>query len=182
MIVRAIHHFHAAREATLASLASAEYASLLEAQHPFFAEVTVVSLRVTPARIERCLRYRAQPFIARLGPFSPDPAWFVWTEHSTLERESGRLTFDNVPVVASVRDAFLCRGSMQFDERRAPGGTTSTVREARFQLGFHVPAAYRPLARLALGLVRRQLAHSLDEEARLLAGWLGDAAGLRLSA
>ncbi|MET0343381.1 MAG: hypothetical protein ABW252_20390 [Polyangiales bacterium] len=182
MIVRRSHRFEASRDATLASLASADYAALLAARHPFFAEVTVLSLRESATRVERRLRYRARPFIARLGPFSPDPAWFVWVEHSTLDRETGLLSFANVPVLESVRDAFTCRGSMHFDEQRGPTGAPTTVREARFELGFCVPSAYRPLARLALGLVQRQLAHSLDDEARLLSTWLGVTPGLRLSA
>jgi hypothetical protein len=164
------HEFAAPLDATLGSLASADYAEQLAAEHPFFAEVSVLSLRITSAYVERKLRYRARPFIAKLGPFSPAPDWFVWIEHSRLDRARACLTFDNVPVLERVRRTFHCRGSMQFDVSPDGFGTT---REARFDLGFQVPALYRPLSELALSMVRRQLAHTLDAEAGLLNRWLG---------
>ena len=167
------HCLAASLDDTLAALASAEYARLLAARHPFFAEVEVLSLRVTPSVVERRLRYRARPFIARLGPFSPAPDWFVWTEHSRLDRKLATLVFENVPVLESVRRTFACSGSMRFFA--APEGA-GTIRDSCFDLAFHVPTIYRPLSELALALVRRQLAHTLDTEARLLARWVNPGA------
>lgn len=184
MSLRLRHRIPASLDHTLAALASTDYARVLGTRHPFFAEVSVLSMHVSPTHVERRLRYRARPFIARLGPFSPAPDWFVWVEHSRLDRERACLTFENVPVLESVRRTFACRGSMQF--RPAPDGE-STIRESCFELGFQVPAIYRPLSEIALALVRRQLAHTLDDEALLLARWLEEAdgvstTGLRLTA
>ena len=164
------HHIPASLADTLTALASAEYARQLADRHPFFEEVDVLSLHVTPTHVERRVRYRARPFIARLGPFSPSAEWFVWIEHSVLDREHAQLVFENVPVLDSVRRTFVCRGSMQF--AAAPDGA-GTLRDSCFELALLVSAYYRPLSELALALVRRQLAHALDTEARLLASWLG---------
>jgi hypothetical protein len=172
LVVPRSHRFAAPVDAVLAALSSEAYAAALTAHHPFFAEVEVLALHASERRITRRVRYRARPFIARLGPFSPAPEWFAWTEEAVLDRERAVLTFENVPLLQSVRDRFENRGSMCFRRVLDASGRAFTQRDARFEIAFRVGAAYRPLADLALSLVARQLESALDDEARLLAGWL----------
>lgn len=166
------HRFHAPLESVLGALASSEYAAHLALQHSFFAEIRVLARREQAGVVERSVRYRAQPFISRLGIFSLPPSWFVWVEQSRFDLARGLLTFENVPEVESVRGKLTNRGSMQFHSQRDANGALVTLREARFEIAFQVPALYRPLADLGLSMVKRQLESSLDEEARLLSGWL----------
>lgn len=181
--VRVCHSFDAPRDAVLDALASASYAHELAAAHSFFEAIDVLAIAERAGLVERTLRYRARPFLRRLGMLSLPPSWFVWVEHATLDRARGLLTFENVPELASVRAKVVQRGTMEFHAEHTADGTLATVREAVFEVGFDVAAAYRPLAELALSMVCRQLESALDEEARLLAAWLGRAGhALRLSA
>ncbi|MDB4990957.1 MAG: hypothetical protein JWN04_6135 [Myxococcaceae bacterium] len=166
------HQFDAPLESVLGTLSSADYASHLAQSHSFFADVRVLSLSHSPGLIERSVRYRARPFITRLGVFSLPASWFVWVEQSRIDLRSGLLTFENVPEVESVRDKLINRGSMQFRTACDADGKPVTVRQASFEVAFQVPQLYRSLAALALTMVRRQLESSLDEEARLLRAWL----------
>jgi len=177
------HRFDAPLEAVLETLVGAEYPRFLAANHSFFAAIEPLALETSPTHVARSLRYRARPFITRLGVFSLPASWFVWVEQSRLDLARARLTFDNVPEVESVRDKVVNRGVMQFRTQRGESGRFYTVRESRFELALEVAPLYRPLADAALGMVARQLGSSLDEEARLLARWLaaGDDA-LALSA
>ncbi len=161
------HRFHAPPARVVATLASPEYARHLARAHSFFAQIEPLSQRDEDGGWQRRVHYRARPFIARLGVFSLPAEWFAWEERSRYACASGQLTFDNVPLLASVRDKVVNRGVMQFHDDA--GGT---LREARFEIDFHVPAMYRPLKDMALAMVRRQLVASLDEEASLLADWL----------
>lgn len=172
LVVRRSHRFAAPVDAVLAALSSEAYAATLTAHHPFFAEVEVLALHASERKIVRRVRYRARPFIARLGPFSPAPEWFAWTEEAVLDRERAVLTFENVPLLESVRARFENRGSMWFRLMVDASGRAFTQRDARFEVAFRVGAGYRPLADLALSMVARQLESALDDEARLLAGWL----------
>jgi hypothetical protein len=160
------HRFEAPLAAVVEALACPRYAAHLAASHSFFAQIELISHQEGELGWQRRVHYRARPFIARLGLFSLPAEWFAWEEHSVYER--GSLRFENVPLLASVRDKVVNRGAMQFREHGC-----GTLREARFEIDFRVPAMYRPLKELALGMVRRQLVASLDEEASLLAGWLG---------
>jgi hypothetical protein len=118
------------------------------------------------------VRYRARPFIARLGVFSLPAAWFVWVEQSSFDRSAGVLRFENVPELTSVRTKVINRGTMSFHAERRADGSWLTTRDADFEIDLCVGAMYRPLAELALSMIRRQLESSLDEEARLLTAWL----------
>jgi hypothetical protein len=170
--LRLSHRFFAPMDAVVSALASAEYAAHLAAQHSFFADIRVLSLRESADAVERELRYRARPFITRLGVFSLPASWFVWVEQSRFDLRRGLLTFENVPEVESVRGKLINRGTMQFRTQLDEAGRVLTTRESCFELAFQVPAVYRPLAELGLTMVARQLESSLDEEARLLSGWL----------
>jgi hypothetical protein len=162
-----VHHFDAPRAAVIEALACPHYAAHLAASHSFFTHIEPVSRVDAEAGWERRVRYRARPFIARLGMFSLPAEWFAWEECSRYEHATGLLTFENLPLLASVRDKVINRGAMEFREHGH-----GTVREARFELDFRVAAMYRPLKELALGMVRRQLVAALDEEADLLTRWL----------
>lgn len=181
MDIQCTHRFEAPLASILATLADTTYSAHLARTHSFFAEIEPLSLEQSGGVIRRTLRYRARPFLSRLGPFSVPPDWFVWIEHSELQLASGRLTFENVPELASVRDKVVNRGSMLFRTQAGEQGTC-TVRTARFELDFQVAPMLRPLADFALSLVARKLTSSLDEEARLLASWLsGEDATLPLT-
>lgn len=167
------HEFGAPVAHVLESLADTSYPRLLSERHSFFAEIEPLALTRTRTRLERTLRYRARPFISRLGPFSLPAEWFVWEERSTLHYDTGLLTFENVPELPSLRGKVVNHGRMLFREATAARGALhSTVREATFELGFCVAAMYRPLVEVALGLVARQLVSALAEEAALLSDWL----------
>ncbi|MDB4974519.1 MAG: hypothetical protein JWN48_2860 [Myxococcaceae bacterium] len=170
------HRFEAPVEAVVRALASAQYAAHLGERHSFFADIRVLESRERERVIERSVRYRAQPFITRLGVFSLPPSWFVWVEQSRIDLERGLLEFENVPEVASVRGKLINRGAMQFRAQLDEAGNLFTLREARFEVAFEVAPLLRPLADAALSLVARQLVSSLDEEARLLRAWLDRAA------
>jgi hypothetical protein len=159
------HHFDAPLDAVVEALACPLYTAHLAASHSFFAHIEPISHVGGELGWRRRLRYRARPFIARLGVFSLPAEWFAWEESSVYQ--DGLLTFENVPLLASVRDKVVNRGAMRFVED-GPG----TTREVCFEIDFRVPAMYRPLKEMALAMVRRQLVASLDEEAALLAGWL----------
>jgi len=162
------HQFRGSLAAVLDTLTDRDYAHALASSHSFFAEVEVLSLASTRERVSRTVRYRARPFLAQLGPFSPPPAWFVWTEHSELDRAAGLLRFANVPELASVRDKVLNRGTMQFSALACGG----VERVARFELELSVARMYAPLVEVALGRIASKLRSSLDEEARILSRWL----------
>ena len=171
MDIERTHSFDAPLARVLATLASADYARHLAASHSFFAAIEPLSVERTEHAVRRVVRYRARPFLRRLGPFSVPASWFVWIERSELDLASGRLTFDNVPELPSVRDKVVNRGTMLFRAREGeqPRGA-ETVRTARFEIDFDVAPMMRPLAEMALSMVARTLTASLDEEARLLAG------------
>lgn len=171
MEIVATHRFEAPLSRVVAALASPAYATHLAQAHSFFSQIEPLAHREHEGGWQRRVRYRARPFIAKLGVFPLPAEWFAWEEHSSFERRSGQLRFENVPLLESVREKAVNRGAMQFHE--GPQGTT---REARFEVDFRVPAVYRPLKELALGMVRRQLLASLDEEASLLARWLAPSA------
>jgi hypothetical protein len=161
------HDFAAPLELVVATLACPHYTAHLARTHSFFEQIELLSRQDGESHWQRRMRYRARPFIARLGVFSLPAAWFAWVEHARYEHASGVLAFDNVPLLESVRGRVINRGTMQFTRQ-----TGRTVREARFEIDFKVPPIYRPLKEMALAMVRRQLTRSLDEEAALLAGWL----------
>jgi hypothetical protein len=171
--LRLEHSFDAPLAEVIDTLASSAYAAYLASEHSFFADVRVLSCSQSEHEVQRVVHYRGQPFIARLGMFSLPAEWFVWVEHSTFDRRRGLLSFDNVPEVASVRSKVVNRGTMKFTSQQGEDGVWRTLRTSEFELDLKVPALYRPLADLGLTLLQRQLQGSLDEEARLLAGWLG---------
>jgi hypothetical protein len=164
------HRFAAPRDLLVETLACPAYTAHLASAHSFFAHIEPVAQHEDASCWRRRVQYRARPFIARLGVFSLPAEWFAWEEHSRYERASGLLTFENVPLLESVRDKVVNRGAMHFRE-----DARGTLREARFEIDFQVASMYRPLKEMALGMVRRQLIGSLDEEAALLAGWLARA-------
>lgn len=168
------HRFDAPVARVMRTLSSAQYATHLAAHHSFFHEIEVLRRRESAGVVERSVRYRARPFITRLGVFSLPATWFSWVEQSRFDLKAGLLSFDNVPEVESVRAKLVNRGSMQFDAQVDARGHEHTRRTATFELAFDVPALYRPLAELGLALVARQLESSLDEEAALLAAWLAE--------
>ena len=159
------------------ALSSADYAAHLVAHHAFFDDIQVLASRESAGVVERAVRYRARPFITRLGIFSLPANWFSWVEHSRFDLSQGLLTFENVPEVDSVREKLINRGSMQFLSDVDANDRELTVRASCFEIAFEVPALYRPLAELGLSLVARQLEGSLAEEAALLEGWLAQSAG-----
>jgi hypothetical protein len=166
------HHFRAPLASVLATLEQPSYAAHLAREHSFFADIEVLSVRRAGSRFERVVRYRARPFITRLGLFSLPASWFVWVEHSQFDYATGLLTFDNVPELESVRTKMQNRGRMLFRAQHDEHGVPLTTRESTFELAFDVPLAYRALRELALSTVARQLTASLDEEAKLLARWV----------
>jgi len=177
MKLRIEHVFQAPLGEVVAALASSEYAAHLSEQHSFFADIRVLSRRECEHEVQRTVRYRAEPFIARLGMFSLPAEWFVWIEQSSFDLQRGLLSFDNVPEVASVRDKVVNRGTMRFSAEQREDGAWFTTRTSEFEIDFLVPALVRPLAELGLTMVRRQLEGSLDEEALLLEAWLARAPG-----
>ena len=86
------HRFDAPLESVLGTLSNPDYATHLAQSHSFFADVRVLSLSHSPGLIERSVRYRAQPFISRLGIFSLPASWFVWVEQSRFDLARGLLT------------------------------------------------------------------------------------------
>lgn len=158
--------------AVLATFEDAEYPRALVAVHSFFSDVELLGLQSSARTVTRTMRYRARPFIARLGPFSPSPEWFTWTEHAVLDRSLGVLRFENVPELESVRPMVTQRGTMLFHEDRDEHGAAVTVRSSNFALGLAVPALYRPIAAGVLSLIARQIEGSLDEEVRFLERYL----------
>ncbi|HEX5657433.1 MAG TPA: hypothetical protein VFX59_09560 [Polyangiales bacterium] len=162
------HRFEASTARVIEALACPAYAAHLAASHSFFAQVEPLEQLERAHGWQRRVHYRAQPFITRLGVFSLPTEWFAWEEHSTYE--AGLLQFENVPLLASVRDKVINRGAMRFAQ-----DAYGTTREAHFEIDFRVAAMYRPLKEMALAMVRRQLIGALDEEAALLAGWLARA-------
>jgi len=172
MLLRLSHRFEAPVESVIDALSSREYAAQLAAAHSFFAQIDVLSRADHGDVVIRTVRYRARPFIARLGVFSLPAEWFVWLEQSSFDRKRGVLRFENVPELASVRDRVINRGTMSFHAQRRSDGSWLTTRDADFEIDLTVGPLYRPLAELALSLMRRQLESSLDEEARLLSAWL----------
>lgn len=168
------HRFDAPVAQVMRTLASAEYATHLAAHHSFFDAIDVLRTRESAGVVDRSVRYRARPFITRLGVFSLPATWFSWIEESRFDLSAGLLSFDNVPEVESVRAKLLNRGAMHFEAQVDARGHEHTRRTSTFELAFTVPALYRPLAELGLSLVARQLESSLDEEATLLAAWLAE--------
>lgn len=164
------HRFEAPLERVVEALACPDYAAQLAKSHSFFEHIELLDSSGDAQMWQRRMHYRARPFIARLGVFSLPATWFAWIEHASYQR--GELVFENVPVLEGVRAKVINRGRMRFHEREDELGIRVTVREARFEIDFRVPAMYRPLADMALAMVRRQLESSLDEEADLLAQWL----------
>jgi hypothetical protein len=176
MLVRLSHRFDAPLCAVIDALSSSAYAAHLAEAHSFFAQIDVLSRLEQGEVVVRSVRYRAQPFIARLGMFSLPADWFVWVEQSSFDRGAGCLQFENVPELASVRPKVINRGTMLFRAQQRDDGSWLTTREAQFEIDLRVGPLYRPLAELALSMIGRQLQSSLDEEARLLAAWLERAA------
>lgn len=170
------HRFHAPLAAVLSTLTDADYARALAAEHSFFTEVQVLSLVETPREVRRQVRYRGRPLVSRLLPFALPAAWFVWTEHSVLDRASATLHFDNVPELEGVRAKVLNRGTMLFRSQYDEHGDVVTTRESRFELALTVSRPYARLGESVLGLIGGQLESALDEEARFLARYLGRAA------
>lgn len=168
MELELVHHFDAPLAAVISTLEDPTYTQALVAAHSFFSEVQVLSLSVSTTSVERTLRYRGRPLIARLGPFSLPPEWFTWTEHSIYDRASRVLTFENVPELESVRDKFVNRGTMHFEPQRSDRGLVTT-RTSRFEIDVKVARVYAPLRAAALRTIATQLEGSLDEEARFLA-------------
>lgn len=166
------HRFRAPVTRVMRALSSADYASHLVAHHSFFDAIEVLARRESAGVVERSVRYRARPFIARLGIFSLPADWFSWVEHSRFDLTRGLLTFENVPEVQSVREKLTNRGSMKFQRELDAHGRELTLRASSFEIAFEVPALYRPLAELGLSRVARQLESSLAEEAGLLDAWL----------
>ena len=156
----------------LATFEDAEYASANVQAHSFFSEFELLALRSSPRTITRRMRYRARPFIARLGPFSPSPDWFTWTEHAVLDRGLGLLRFENVPEPESLRPMVINRGTMLFRGDRDEHGAAVTTRSSNFALGLAVAPIYRPIAAGVLSLMARQVENSLDEEVRFLEHYL----------
>jgi hypothetical protein len=172
MLLRLNHRFEAPVRAVIDALSSREYAAQLAAAHSFFAQVDVLSRVEQGDVVVRTVRYCARPFIARLGMFSLPAEWFVWLEQSSFDRRRGVLRFENVPELTSVREKVINRGTMSFCAERRLDGSWLTTRTADFEIDLRVGPLYRPLAELALSMMRRQLESSLDEEARLLTAWL----------
>jgi hypothetical protein len=172
MQLSTVHHFAAPLDAVYASLSSADYLHWMVQQHSFFEEVRVISLIDKGDRLERTLRYRAQPFIRKLGMFSLPTEWFAWFERSELAYDSGLLRFDNMPESEAARGRVTNRGWMRFREQRGEDGSAVTVRESQFDFDLLAPAIYRPITEFALSMVARQLGSALDEEALLLHSWL----------
>lgn len=166
------HDFHASIEDVTDTLLAPAYSVHLAANHSFFAAIELQSQRESERRVQRTMRYRARPFIARLGVFSLPADWFVWLEKSVFDRDSATLSFENEPVLASVRGKVVNRGTMHFREHQHEDGHIVTTRESSFEIDLHVAAVYRPLADVALLMIRRQLEGSLDEEAALLRRFL----------
>jgi hypothetical protein len=175
------HRFAAPVAQVLSSLECADYGRWLASQHSFFAEVEMLSAQRHAGKFSRTVRYRARPFIARLGPFSLPAAWFTWVEHACLDEATGAFAFENVPELAHVRSKVINRGMMHFRGELNEKGQVMTVRSARFELGFEVASGYRTLASVALTMVARQLREALDEEAALLARWLAGEARVALA-
>jgi len=172
MLLRLCHQFEAPVRVVIDALSSCEYAAQLAAAHSFFAQVDVLSRVEQGDVVVRSVRYRARPFIARLGVFSLPAEWFVWREQSSFDRSAGVLRFENVPELTSVRGKVINRGTMSFHAEQRADGSWLTTRAAEFELDLCVGPLYRALAELALSMMRRQLQSSLDEEARLLTAWL----------
>ena len=173
MLLRLSHRFEAPVRAVIDALSSQEYAAQLAAEHSFFAQVDVLARLEQGDLVTRTVRYRARPFIARLGVFSLPADWFVWLEQSVFDRRRGVLHFENVPESSLVRGKVINRGTMSFHAQRRADGSWCTTRDADFEIDLCVGPLYRPLTELMLSMMRRQLASSLDEEARLLTAWLG---------
>ncbi|MEY4514427.1 MAG: hypothetical protein RLZZ450_6549 [Pseudomonadota bacterium] len=178
MLLRLTHRFEAPVCAVIDALAGSAYAAHLADAHSFFAEIDVLSRVDYGNVVVRSVRYRARPFIARLGVFSLPAEWFVWVEQSTFDRGAGILHFENVPELSSVQTKVVNRGTMTFRGEQRADGSWLTTREAHFEIDLHVAPLYRPLAELALSMIRRKLESSLDEEACLLAAWLERCAGV----
>lgn len=175
MLIRLTHRFEAPMGAVIDALSGSAYAAHLADAHSFFAQIDVLSRVDHGDAVVRSVRYRARPFIARLGMFSLPAEWFVWVEQSVFDRRAGRLHFENVPELPSVRPKVVNRGTMTFTEQQRTDGSWFTTRDAVFEVDLHVGPLYRRLADLALSMIGRKLESSLDEEAGLLAAWLGRA-------
>jgi len=178
MQIALTHRFEAPVGAVIDALSGSAYAAHLADAHSFFAQIDVLSRVDHGDLVVRSVRYRARPFIARLGMFSLPAEWFVWVEQSSFDRRAGRLHFENVPELPSVRPKVINRGTMTFHEEQRADGSWLTTRQAVFEVDLLVAALYRPLADLALSMIRRKLESSLDEEACLLARWLDRASGV----
>jgi hypothetical protein len=168
MQLTAQHEIDAPLSLVIGSLLRADYATYLASHHGFFREIEVLGLNHDhQGRVLRRVRYRAQPPFTHLGPVSIPRSWFIWTERSCLDLRTNVLSFDNVPERESIRAKVVNRGTMSFSAL----SENKCMRRAVFEIDLLVSKAVRPLVELGVELIAKQVANSLDTEARVLANF-----------
>lgn len=130
---------------------------------------TIISIEVLERQeddrqIRRRVKYLPVPMIKKIGPKKITPESMQWIEESTFDKARRELTFANVPTHPKVREKMTNQGTITFRSL----GPDRTERTMAGELKIKFPL----LGRIAEGVISKNAAKILDEEAAVLSEWL----------
>jgi hypothetical protein len=110
--------------------------------------------------IRRKTKYQPVPLIKKIGPKEVPPHWMAWIEESTYDRRARRMDFVNIPTTEKIRNLLENKGSLTLTAA-GPGKTKRTMNgELKVKVFL--------LGKIAEGMIYKQAAQILDEEAAAL--------------
>jgi hypothetical protein len=115
--------------------------------------------------IERKTRYMPEPLIKRVGPKEVPPGAMAFIEESHFDKGARRLSFENIPDVATLRKFLVNRGVITF---RDLGGKTERTIQGELEVKVFL------LGRIAERLIYGEAEKMLNEEAKALASFIAN--------
>lgn len=145
------------------AMLSPDIASYLEKEMKSLIAMELLERQENGDVISRRVRYRLHPVIESIGPRKVPPEVFEWVEHSSFDRRTLVMKYENVPTKEKVRKLFENHGEIRF--MNGPGGC---ARIMTGELKVHIPL----LGGMAEKIIYRKASELLDEEAAALRRFL----------